>query len=70
MLSGIRKKMLRVVFGTMVGLVLLAATIPASAVTTCRWLDNNRVLFCESSGSSAGTFVAFYDTAVGYWVYI
>jgi uncharacterized membrane protein len=70
MLSGIRKKMLRVVFGTVVGLLLLAATVPASATTTCRWLDHNTVLFCESSGSSAGTFVAFYDTAVGYWVYI
>jgi hypothetical protein len=70
MLSGIRKKLLRVTVGTFLGLMLLAVTSPASATTTCRWQDNNRVLYCESSGSSAGTFVAFYDLANGYWVYI
>jgi hypothetical protein len=70
MLSGIRKKLLRVAFGTFLSLMLLAVTSPAYAITTCQWVDNNRVLFCESHGSSAGSFVAFYDTAVGYWVYI
>jgi hypothetical protein len=70
MLSGIRKKLLRVAFGTFLSLMLLAVTSPAYAITTCRWLDNNRVLYCESSGSSAGTFVAFWDVANGYWVYI
>jgi hypothetical protein len=70
MLSGIRKKMLRIVFGTFLGMMLLAVTSPAYAITTCEWKDNNRVLYCESHGSTAGDFVAFFDTADGYWVYI
>jgi hypothetical protein len=70
MFSGIQKKVSRLAIGALLSLLLLVATSPAYATTTCRWLDHNTVLFCESSGSSAGTFVAFFDTAVGYWVYI
>lgn len=70
MFERVQKVISRLVIGALLSLALLMVISPASATTTCRWLDNNRVLYCESYGSSAGDFVAYFDTSVGYWVYI